>query len=292
MRHRFASLVLTLAAGGGLVAPGLAPALARETQPAPPAAPGLVVSTTWLAAHLDDPNVAVITTGTRAVYDAAHIPGARFVEHDATLDGQHGLLAPAPLAAALARAGAAEGRRVVLYGDSPMATGWLYMAFALIGHGGSVSMLDGSLALWQSEGRRTATTEPPAATGRLSPKPADDVGVDAAWVRARLEDPAIKLLDVRTDQEWRRGRLPGATLVLWQDLFADQAMQRFKSPEEIRAILSRAGVKPGQQAVTYCAVGMRASLMYFAAMYAGVPVRVYTGSFEDWQQQPGYPIVR
>ncbi|MGE5837626.1 MAG: rhodanese-like domain-containing protein [Acidobacteriota bacterium] len=56
--------------------------------------------------------------------------------------------------------------------------------------------------------------------------------------------------------------------------------------------MTKAGVKPGDQVVTYCAVGMRASLMYFAARYAGVPARVYVGSLEDWPRQPGYPVVR
>ena len=40
------------------------------------------------------------------------------------------------------------------------------------------------------------------------------------------------------------------------------------------------------------AIGMRASLMYCAARYAGVPARVNVGSFEDWQRQPGYPVVK
>lgn len=280
-----------LASGAFLVLAFLAIGVqARQT--ARPQTPGMVVSTAWLAEHLADANVAVIATGDRAAYDRAHIPGARFIDHTATLDGSHKLLAPDALAAALARAGAADGRRAVLYGDRPMETGWLYMAFASIGHGDAVSMLDGGLAVWQSQGRPTSTAAPGAATGKLTPRPAADVRVDAAWVRARLDDPAVKLLDVRTDREWQNGRLPGATLVLWQDLFVDPRSQTFRSPDEIRALLARAGVKPNQQVVTYCAIGMRASLMYFAARYAGLPACVYVGSFEDWQRQSGYPIVR
>ena len=44
--------------------------------------------------------------------------------------------------------------------------------------------------------------------------------------------------------------------------------------------------------MTYCAVGMRASLMYWAALAVGVPARVYVGSFEDWQQDSTNPVVR
>jgi thiosulfate/3-mercaptopyruvate sulfurtransferase len=98
---------------------------------------------------------------------------------------------------------------------------------------------------------------------------------------------------VRSKREWDDGRLPGASLVLWQDLFVSADTRRFKSPDEIRALFARAGVKKGDQVVTYCAVGMRASLMYFAATrLAGLPGRVYVGSMEDWQKQSGYPIVK
>jgi thiosulfate/3-mercaptopyruvate sulfurtransferase len=209
-----------------------------------------------------------------------------------TLGNGHRLLPPDALAAALAKVGAADGAHVVLYGDSPMTTGWLYMAFASIGQAGDVSMLDGGVTVWQEEGRATTTAVSPAATGRLTPRPAADVSVDAAWVRGKLESPQTRVLDVRTTREWADGHLPGATLVLWQDLFSDVRRLKFKSTDEIRALFAKAGVQPGQQVVTYCAVGMRASLMYWAARSVGLPARVYVGSYEDWQRDSTNPIVR
>ena len=85
---------------------------------------------------------------------------------------------------------------------------------------------------------------------------------------------------------------------MWGGLFAfggglaDQATHRFKSADEIRAMFVKAGYKPGAEIVTYCAIGMRASLMFFAARYAGLPAKVYVGSWSDWSQRPGFPIVR
>ncbi|HSC28246.1 MAG TPA: rhodanese-like domain-containing protein [Vicinamibacterales bacterium] len=254
--------------------------------------PGMVVSTAWLAAHLDDSTVAVITTGERSIYDRGHIPGARFIGHDEMLGPDHRLLEAGTLAAILARAGARDEARVVLYGESAMTTGWLFMALAALGHAGHVSMLDGNIDAWRADGHRVETVQPRAATGRLSVRPAPDVIVDAPWVRQRLEDPKVCLIDARTTREWNQGRLPGATLVLWQDLFADLNQLRFKPRDEIRAMLERAGAAPGREVVTYCAVGMRASLMYFAALHAGFPARVYVGSYEDWRRQGDAPIVR
>jgi len=251
-----------------------------------------MVSTAWLQAHLTDPQVRVVFTGDRGVYDRAHIPGARFIDHMDTVGDNHRLLPLAELARALARAGVADGTHVVLYGDSPMETGWIYMTLAAIGHEGDVSMLDGGINLWRSEGRAVSTEVPPPGAGTLTVQPAPDVIVDAGYVRERLQSTAVKILDVRTPQEWNAGHLPGATLILWQDLFADQRALKFKSLEEIRGQLARAGVTQNQSLVTYCAVGMRASLMYWAARAVGVPARVYVGSYSDWQRDAANPIVR
>jgi thiosulfate/3-mercaptopyruvate sulfurtransferase len=257
-----------------------------------PVAPAPIVSTAWLQQHLDDPRVRVISTGDEGIFSRGHIPGARFVEHMDTLENGHHLLAPEKLASRLAKAGAADGVRVVLYGDSPMTTGWIYMALASIGHADDVSMLDGNIDLWRSEQRPVDTKATPAASGQLTVKAAPDVAVDRSWVRGHLQAPEIRVLDVRTKQEWDGGHLPGATLVLWQNLFADQRMLKFKSMDEIRALFTTAGVQPTQQIVTYCAVGMRASLMYWAARAAGLPARVYVGSYQDWQQDSSDPIVK
>ena len=259
-----------------------------------------MVSTAWLQSHLTDPQVRVVFTGDRGVYDRAHVPGARFIDHMDTLGMQmaganmdHRILAIPELAKVLAaKTGAADGTHVVLYGDSPMQTGWIYMAFAAIGHEGDVSMLDGGINLWRAEDRPVSTDVPPAGSGALTVRPAPDVVVDAAYVRERLQSPFVKVLDVRTTMEWNNGHLPNATLILWQDLYADQRTLKFKSIDEIRALLVKAGVGPNQSVVTYCAVGMRASLMYWATRAAGIPARVYVGSWQDWQRDAGNPIVR
>jgi thiosulfate/3-mercaptopyruvate sulfurtransferase len=251
-----------------------------------------IVSTEWLQTHLKDRNVLVVDVSDRGAYDRSHIAGAVFMEHMATVGDGHRLLPADALAKAWAAVGVSDDTHVVLYGDTPMATGWMFTSLAAIGHGERVSMLDGGIKLWQSEKRPTETAAPKAASGTLAVRPASDAIVDAQWVRARLDSPQIKLLDVRTSREWDAGHLPNATLILWQDLFADRELLTFKSRDEIRAMLAKAGVGPNQEAVTYCMVGLRASLMYVAARAAGVPARVYVGSWQDWSKDPKNPVVR
>jgi len=259
-----------------------------------------MVSTAWVQAHLTDPKVRIVVTGDRGVYDRGHIPGARFIDHMDTVAMQtggagmeHRMLLLADLAKVLAaKAGAADGTHIVLYGDSPMQTGWIYMTLAATGHADDVSMLDGGINLWRAEDRPVSTDPPAAGTGTYTVRPAPDIIVDAAYVKARLQSPDVKVLDVRTTMEWNNGHLPGATLILWQDLYADQRMQKFKSIDEIRALIAKTGLTPNQSVVTYCAVGLRASLMYWAARASGIPARVYVGSWQDWQRDSSNPIVK
>src|SRR5437660_1091687 len=152
------------------------------------------VSTAWLQAHLNDPQVRIIYTGSRDEYERAHIPGARFLEHMDTIGADHRLQPLDALSKTLSKAGAADGTHIVLYGDRPMETGWVYMTLAAVGHGDDVSMLDGGIKLWQDEKRPTTTAMPAGTASTLSVKPAPDVIVDAAWVRRKLESPSTKVL--------------------------------------------------------------------------------------------------
>jgi thiosulfate/3-mercaptopyruvate sulfurtransferase len=255
-----------------------------------------IVSGAWLQAHLSDPQVRVIYVGDAADYKQGHIPGARVIDHMETVQmgaNGHRLAPNDELVRVFTRLGLSDGMQIVLYGDSPMATGWVNSALVAIGHGEDASWLDGGIALWKAEGRPFETASPPPVAGTLTLKPAPALFVDAAWVRSHLNSPTTKILDVRTDREWTSGHVPNATLIFWQDLFTDVKTQKFKSKDEIKALLAKAGVKPDQEVVTYCAVGMRASLMGWAARsVAGLPTKIYLGSWQDWSHDSNNPIVK
>ena len=109
-----------------------------------------IVSAAWLQAHLADPQVRVIYVGDHRDYDREHIPGARILDHMDTvrMDATgHRLAANDVLVRSLTKAGVADDAHVVLYGDSPLATGWVYTAIAAIGHGETCR---GSMAAWRS----------------------------------------------------------------------------------------------------------------------------------------------
>ena len=223
---------------------------------AAPAEP--VVSLEWLQAHLKDPDVMILATGDQSEFEAGHIVGAGFLPHHATLGEGHHLIAAAAAADVLSRAGAGDTRRIVLYGDDPMSIGWLYMVLASLGHADQTSLLDGNIKAWRTAGYQVVKGSAAASKGHLTARtPKERVVVDAAWVRDRLNDSSIRLLDVRSDEEWRDGMIPGAQRFRWEDLYADIDTGRLKSAAAMKQLFEHAGVTDGRTAVTYCAVGMR-----------------------------------
>jgi 3-mercaptopyruvate sulfurtransferase SseA len=247
----------------------------------------------WLNDHLADRDVVVIDAdGENDAFRRAHIPRAGLLGHMDTIRDGHRPLPAAALARVFGTAGARDDARIVLYGGDAMSVGWMYGLFASIGHADHVSLLDGNLDAWRVAKYPVATGAPAVAAGTLTVKtPASPVVVDGAWVQQHLHDPAIALADVRSPEEWQKGMIPGAAKLRWQDFYSNAAQGRLKTPEEIRQVFERAGLG-GRTIVTYCAVGMRASLAYFAARTAGLPVLLYQGSMNDWEAHAGYPQKR
>jgi thiosulfate/3-mercaptopyruvate sulfurtransferase len=254
----------------------------------PSGAVPLLVTTVWLEEHLQDPGVVVLWTD-QGAHDEALVAGARAVRHEAlmTMQGGHGLAATEVLVEALRKAGVSNDSHVVIYGDA-LSAGWLFFVLDYLGHT-RVSLLDGGLVKWRSEDRPIARTPfvPPA--GTFTPRPRPPQLATAADVQARLQARGTVVLDARSPNEYQAGRIPGAKLLTWTDVFADPRRQVFKSQKEVAELFAAAGAAPGSRAVTYCQIGMRSSALYFAARYAGLDVSNYIGSWSDWTNR-GLPV--
>ena len=251
-----------------------------SAQPRAGGAP-LLVSTAWLAEHLQDPAVVVLWTGQGNV-DKSLIPGARVVAHETLMRTQegHDLAATPDLVAALERAGVSNGSHVVVYGE-PMSAGWLFFALDYLGHD-RVSLLDGGIEKWRAEGRPVAEGAAASPRGSFKPDIRPQLKVTAEEVQARMRSGRAALLDARSVREYEGGHIPGAMLLSWQDLYADPKLQVFKSREALTALFRAAGAGSDKAAITYCQIGLRSSLLYFAARYVGLDTTNYVGSWSDW----------
>lgn len=273
----------------------------------------MIVSTAWLAAHLNDPKVVVLHVArARAHYDEGHVTGARFVGWDeitAKRDGVPNELAPvADLQKLFARLGIGDDARIVLYGDnSGLSAARAYFTLDYLGHGRRAALLDGGLEKWKAEGRTISTdvVEPKVSTFtprvRASAVTNLDVVRDLSWTAMNLASPSVVLIDARPFDEYtgtkpsdgvpRGGHIPGAVNVFWMQNIVSKENPALRSVAELRKLYEEADALRGRTVVTYCRTGAQASHTYFTLKYLGYDVVMYDGSFFEWSNTEGAPVV-
>jgi thiosulfate/3-mercaptopyruvate sulfurtransferase len=276
-----------------------------------------LVSTAWLAAHLDDSDVVVIDASCKivgvardgaAAFAAAHIPGARFFDIDAvSMPGStlpHMLPPAALFAEKVGALGIGNDTHVICtdgFGLMTAARAW--WMFVTMGHR-RVSVLDGGLPRWQAEGRPVAVglSAPPAAvTYTATFEPA--LVRDADAVAAHLADGTAQVLDARAAgrftgeavEPWpgrRTGHMPGARNLPFNQLF-DPATGLMLAPEALQGQFENAGITADRPVVTSCGSGVTASVLALGLARVGrEDWAVYDGSWAEWGlPESGRPVV-
>jgi thiosulfate/3-mercaptopyruvate sulfurtransferase len=276
----------------------LAPAVSGQPGVKPTAA--MLVRVADLAAHLADPDLVVLHVADQASrFEEAHIPGARFLRYgDFAVDGAGHLQSELPAAADIERvleaAGVSDRSRVVVYAANPVYAARAFFTLDAFGHA-RVAVLDGGLNAWRAAGQPVesgAATAPRA--GSFTPRLNAERVATAAFIQQQMPAKGIALVDVRPDPEFTgsdggmggvhaAGHIDGARQLTWNALV--NADGTFLPPDQLQAKLAAAGVAPGRPVVSYCMVGMRASVVYFVARYLGHDARLYDGSIVDWSQR-------
>jgi len=278
--------------------PSRAAQQARETPP--------LVTPAWVAEHLSQGTMVLFQIGDEDEYKAGHIPGARFIRtRDVSNPNAKLRLQMASvdhLRQIFESFGVSDDSQIVLYWGNDWATptARIFVALDFLGLGGRTSIMDGGLPAWRAENRPVTTDVVDPVPGHLTPHPRPGVIVDAAWIQARLKDPAVTILDARdpvfySGESDSQGRIPrpghiaGARSIPFSSLVVEPPV-RMKETAALRALFEAAGVEPGGEVVTYCHIGQQASLLYFAAEMLGYRVHLYDGSYEDWAANPALPV--
>lgn len=257
----------------------------------------MLVSTGWLSGQLEEPSVVILHVGSKADYDAGHIPGARLISlEDISVTGERGLRLELPpvdaLREAFGRLGVSGNSNIVVYAgtDSVQSATRVWFTLDYLGLGGRTSLLDGGLAVWRAEGRPLQTEAPKFAPATFIPDPRPEIVVNASAVQAR---GAALLVDARASEFYtganaagmpRAGHIPGARNVPFHSLLDEQ--RRFKPAEALRELLGA----PAGTAIAYCHIGQQATVAYFAARLLGLDARLYDGSFQDWSSRSELPV--
>ena len=276
--------------------------------------PEALVSTDWVAEHLDDPSIRLVESNEDVLlYDTGHIPGAVKIDWHQDLNDPlvRDYLDGERFAQRMRDKGISRDTTVVFYGDKNnwWATYALWV-FKLFGHE-DCRVMDGGRAKWEDEGRPMTTEVPDHPTGDYPVVERDDASIRAFRdeVREHMEAKG-QMVDVRSPEEYsgellhmpeypqegvlRGGHVPGARNVPWARA-VDPESHTFKSADELKAIYcEEQGLSPEKETVAYCRIGERSSHTWFVLteLLGFDDVRNYDGSWTEWGNAVRMPVER
>jgi thiosulfate/3-mercaptopyruvate sulfurtransferase len=239
-----------------------------------------------------------------ALFQAAHLPGARFFDLDKVVDAgsplPHMLPSPQDFAAAVAALGIGSTDHVVVYDQRGLfSAARLWWMFRVFGHD-NVAVLDGGLPGWIEAGGVVEAGMPGAAApGDFVSRFHPDLVRSLKQMKANLHSGAELVLDARAAGRFdgsvpeprpgmRSGHIPGAKSLPFTDLLQDGKML---PPDILRAKFTGLGVTPDSKLVTSCGSGVTAAVLTLGLAVAGLPPgALYDGSWSEWGGRDDTPI--
>ncbi len=268
-----------------------------------------LVTTQWVAEHLNDPNVRLVEVDVdTTAYEQGHIRNAVGWNWQTQLEDRVRRDIPTKEAweELLSSAGISNDTKIVFYGDN---NNW-FAAFAywiakIYGHR-DAALMNGGRKKWELEGRELVKEVPsfPRTQYRAS-EPNLELRAFRDQVLQYINAPGRAMVDVRSPAEFngeilappglpetaqRAGHIPSATNIPWS--LAVNEDGTFKSPDELRQLYQSKGITPEKDVVAYCRIGERSSHTWFVLKeLLGYPkVRNYDGSWTEWGSIIGAPI--
>jgi thiosulfate/3-mercaptopyruvate sulfurtransferase len=274
--------------------------------------PEVLVSTDWVAAHLNDPSIRIVESNEDTLlYASGHVPGAVNVDWTSDLNDQlrRDYITRVGFEQLMSRIGATKDTTVVFYGDK---NNWwacyAFWVFQLFGHT-NARVMDGGRIKWEKE-KRPVTRDVPAFPKTTYKAEERSDAKHRAFRDEVLSHMQAKrqLVDVRSPDEYtgvrmhmpdypnegaiRGGHIPGAKSIPWaRAINADDGT--FKTADELKKIyVEEKQLSPAQPTIAYCRIGERSSHTWFALKYllGFENIRNYDGSWTEWGNMVGVPI--
>ncbi len=269
----------------------------------------VLVSTQWVADHLNDPKVKLVEVDVdTAAYDEGHIAGAVGFNWTSQLQDQvrRDIISKQGLEELLSNAGISNDDTIVLYGDNNnWFAAYAFWLLEMYGHK-DVKLMDGGRKKWLDEGRPTTKDVPsPQKTSYKAKDPNKDLRARRDDVLKALGQSKVALVDVRSPAEYngeimappglpetaqRTGHIPGAQNVPWAQAVREDGT--FKSPEELEQLYGAKGITKDKDVIAYCRIGERSSHTWFALKHllGYKNVKNYDGSWTEYGSLIDVPI--
>ena len=270
----------------------------------------VLVTTEWLAEHLDDSNVVVAEVDENpALYDEGHVRGAVRLDWREDLQDpvERDLNGSGAFANLMGGLGIANDTTVVLYGDrNNWFAAYAYWYLKIYGHE-DVRILDGGRQKWVDENRELSNDVPSREAAKYEAGERDaSIRTFRDDVLSGLGDASHPLVDVRSPQEFsgdliappgyeqegaqRAGHIPGAKSIPWASAVRDDGT--FKSADELKQLYGGKDVTPDKHVTAYCRIGERSAHTWFVLreLLGYEDVRNYDGSWTEWGNLVDVPI--
>nr|WP_272210815.1 3-mercaptopyruvate sulfurtransferase [Marinicella sp. W31]MDC2876731.1 3-mercaptopyruvate sulfurtransferase [Marinicella sp. W31] len=272
-----------------------------------------VVSPEWVAERLGTPGFSVVDASWylpaykrdgKSEYALSHIPGAVFFDHDEIADTTtglpHSLPSPAFFASEMAKRGISETDTIVVY-DGPgfFSAPRVWWMLRIMG-AGDVYVLNGGFDGWKSAGRPIEAATPAPEPTTFIPDFRPDRVTSFEDMRKIVASGERQTADARGKGRFeaaepeprpgmRSGHMPGARN-LPATAFSENG--QFRSIDELKAILSEAGLDLEKPVVTSCGSGVTAAIITLALESVGhTDNSLYDGSWSEWGSRDDTAIV-
>jgi thiosulfate/3-mercaptopyruvate sulfurtransferase len=273
-----------------------------------------LTETDALAAELDAPDIVIIDASwympgegkdARADYLEEHIPGAIFFDIDEIADTKsslpHMLPPPEKFSSRMRSMGIGDGSRIVVYDSKGLfSAARVWWTFRVMGVE-DVTVLNGGLPKWKREGLPLESGEPrPRSTRHFTSRRNADLVRDVSDMKALLKDHSAEIIDARSADRFegrapeprpglRSGHIPGSHNVPYGTLLKQDGT--LKSPAELEALFSEAGVDLTKPVVASCGSGITASVLALGLATMGHRrTAVYDGSWAEWGADQSLPV--